>query len=104
MKTKWINNGHNYILMYDWGYISYNPQTQDYFELTELVNSLLGEDKLKDGLKDGEETAIYDKQGDVWYILEGDFRKKLEKCETLEKCLEVYKANIDKRSEWSTDD
>lgn len=48
-------------------------------------------------------TAIVtkDQRGTRFYILLGDHRKKLEEASTLDKCLEYYKANPDKQSEYS---
>lgn len=39
--------------------------------------------------------------GTKFYILLGDHRKQLEEASTLDKCMEYYKANPDKQSEYS---
>ena len=48
-------------------------------------------------------TAIVtkDQHGTRFYILLGDHRKQLEEASTLDKCMEYYKANQDKQSEYS---
>lgn len=87
-------------------FISYNPSTggQDGSSIfTELGNALGG------NLKDGEETALVLRNygaDKTFLILEGDFRKEYEEVIAggYEACLDVYKRNIDKRSNWSTEE
>lgn len=81
-------------------FISFNPQTGvGHGFLTDIANSITGL-----GFKDGTETALKHNDGD-WMILEGDFRKEYLDAfpNGYEACVEVYKKNIDKRSNWSTD-
>lgn len=51
---------------------------------------------------EGGETAIT--SGNGYLILVGDWQEAYAKCDTYEQAVEVYKANIDKRSPWSEDD
>lgn len=99
-KTKWKKTGMgNVILEAEWGRVSYNPSTGASHAggfLTRLGNAFGGE------LVDGAETALYNEK--TWMILTGDFRKEYEKAfPSLEKCIEVYERNKDKRNNWSTD-
>lgn len=89
----------NYVVNGPDFYISYNPSTQDHYGFTELGNILGG------NLKDGEETALLDRKTNTWMILEGDFREEYIKVfsKGLKECKKIYKKNIDKRSNWSTD-
>ena len=104
MDTNWkkVVGGNNYILSEGTFYISYNPNTANDMMsrfFTQLANSS------GRNVQDGEETALTDTIKDKWFILEGDFRKEYEEAfpKGLEACMEVYKKNIAKRSEWSND-
>jgi len=107
METKWtqFKGRPNKVKKFKWGYLAYNPNTgvseigKMFTEMANVVGSLIGEPKKEDG----EETAIYSYKHNKFYILKGDFTKQLDKCKTLGDCLKVYNANIDKRSNWSTD-
>lgn len=91
----------NYLLKGEGFFISYNPNTGDgHAGLTDLVNVLGG------NVKDGEETALYHEAGEIWYILEGDFRSEYTKAffEGYAACKKVYQDNISSRSDWSTDE
>lgn len=91
----------NRIKRFPWGILFYNPDTGSSevgIMFTNLARSL------GQPVRDGEETAIYDKVNRVYYILEGDFREELDECTTLEECLDVYHKYPEYRSEWSTDD
>lgn len=102
---KWEKIINNEILQFDGYYISYNPDTQkDHLGMTGIANMMASLVDPDLSFKDGEETALYNEKTSVWYILEGDFRKEYEACNSFEECLEVYKNNIDKRSNWSSDD
>ena len=58
--------------------------------------------------KESEETALcINKDNDqLWLILNGDFRKVYEEIfdNGVDACINIYKANIEKRSVWSTDE
>lgn len=45
--------------------------------------------------------VVLDPSMTKFYILLGDHRKQLEEASTLDKCMEYYKANPDKQSEYS---
>lgn len=104
MKWKQQQGRNNQTLTAEDFYISYNPATGD-DELGSLITMLgnaISPDELS--MRDGEETALRGPDR-AWYILEGDFRKEYEEAfpKGFEACLQVYKANISKRSNWSTD-
>ena len=100
-KPKWTKSGmNNYVLVGKGFYLSYNPDTSiehDFF--TDLGNMMGG------NLKDGEETALYNRETGKWYILECDFRKEYTKAfPNYGECKRVYMKNKNKnRSNWSTD-
>ena len=100
---KWEKTpSNNVILKADWGYISYNPSTGISHQLAGMATELLN--ILGEGVKDGEETALYHKKSEVWRILTGDFRKEYEKVfPDFKVCLEVYKKNEKFRNNYSTD-
>lgn len=98
-KTKWEYLGSNQILEAKWGHVSYNPDTTLGHSFLTPFSNLLG-----GNVKDGEETALFNKKKDEWLILTGDFRKEYTKAfPCLKKCLEVYQKNIKHRNNWSTD-
>lgn len=80
-------------------YISYNPATCAGNPIALLIGAIVGAENGR------EETALRDDVAEVWYILNGDFRKEYEEAAPhgFNACLEVYKKNIQHRSEWSTD-
>lgn len=103
MKKQWEDLGTNQILSYKNFYISYNPDTQaaaaDHpFGFVQHLGEALGLEH------SGEETAIYDKKTQRFYILNGDFRKEYEKIGgNLKKCLEFYNSKEEEfGSNWST--
>lgn len=83
----------NEILDCDTFYISYNPEP--IFDDIPMFNSD----------KESDETALYNRKTNIWYILNGDFRKAYLKVykKGFKACLAVYKKNIKKRSSFSTD-
>lgn len=98
MENKFVKTGRgNEVLAFDWGYISYNPDTSIGNPMAGLF-SMLG-DSL--GIESVEETALV-VEG-KFKILKGDFRKEYTKCKTLEEALKVYNKNIDQKSDWSTE-
>ncbi len=99
-KKEWKKVNNNEVISFDWGYLSYNPQTTK-SPLTDLANIISTLGDLGKTFIDGEETAIFSREKNDFYILEGDFRKELEACETLEECLVIYNNNKDKQSNWS---
>ena len=64
-----MNN--NEVMMGDGFYVSYNPNTKS-TPLAKVVDELLS---LLVGEGGGEETALYCKKDDNFYILDGDFRE-----------------------------
>ena len=107
MKTFKKNpNGPNELIHGDDFYISYNHKTAseettspEMFLISTLASALIG---IPNG---AEETALFNTETRIWYILNGDFRKQYEEVahEGFNACLEVYKKNIQHRSDWSTD-
>lgn len=86
-------------------YISYNPKTgENYASIDQLLIGFLAS-KLTGHENGKEETALYNRVNGVWYILNGDFRKEYEAVahDGFTACLNVYKRNIQHRSDWSTD-
>lgn len=103
--SKFVKNPNfsNEVLLGDDFHISYNPATGAGIPLAAILSGLVG---APNGLP---ETAlcVHPDEDDkrVWYILNGDFRKEYEEAfpNGLETCLEVYRRNIQHRSDWSTD-
>ena len=92
----------NVILEADWGHISYNPETGKGPFIGRVITDILNE--FGQNVKDGEETALYNEESDVWRILTGDFRKEYEKAfPRFEECLKVYNENIKHRNNYSID-
>ncbi len=75
-------------------YISYLAEARDHFSLA--IGAVFGIDT-----PEGGETAVT--SGKYFLILVGDWQEAYSKCDTFEQAVEVYKANIDKRSPWSED-
>lgn len=97
----WVKGKRNIELRGDGWHVSYNRHTGAFGGIiTELANSMGGD------LHDGEETALYDAETEVFRILEGDFRKEYERAypSGFSACLKVYEKNKKHRSNWSTDD
>ena len=99
-KIEWVKLVNNSILEGSGFYISYNKRTgasEMRDSMTILANALGG------NVKDGEETAL--KDGEIWKILEGDYREEYEEAfPSIVKCRAVYDKYKDKhRSNWSTD-
>jgi len=98
MENKFIKTGRgNEVLNFDWGYISYNPDTSTGNPMAGFF-SMLG-DSL--GIDSEEETALV--IDGKFKILKGDFRREYEKCRNKEEALEIYNKNIDQKSDWSTE-
>lgn len=108
-KVEWEKLSHNEILEGKGFFISYNPNTN-----SDEVGRLLNDTGVLIGLMNGvdlkkpevaEETALVklDEQN-VYYILDGDFRKQYTKLLPLgfKKCLEFYKSKPKQQSNWST--
>ena len=99
-EDKWEATGSgNFILHFDGGYLSYNPDTEysksiSLFGFIESLGNMLGFES------SGEETAFGYKDG--WYVLNGDFRKEYEKCSSVKELKSVYKINKNKKSDWAT--
>lgn len=108
MRTKWkkIEGKNNEVLSTSWGWVSYNKDTSVGhggdnalgLDTTKLLN-MIGEN-----VKDGEETALYIRSENIWYILEGDFRKEYEEAfPSRVKCMAVFnKHKVKHYSNYST--
>lgn len=80
-------------------HLSYNGCIGD--NIFDRVLVKLGEAKDRIG-KD--ETALHDEVTDMWYILNGDFRKQYEACTSFKQLMDVYTYYRPKyRSDFSTD-
>ena len=110
MEKKWNDLGDNQVLSSDGFYISYNPDTgaskSGLGELFNLLGHNISDGKLEvDGRA---ETALVLKTGNgknIFYILNGDFRKEYEELfpKGFAACKKFYDRNKKKhRSNWST--
>lgn len=96
---KWEKLSSNYVLKGKGYYISYNPCIEP--NPFDEGLGLLGVAESRIGL---DETALRDEKNNIWYILNGDFRKEYEKCRSLKECIKVYSKNKKlHRSDFSTD-
>lgn len=97
--NKWYDLGGNSVMYPEnegW-YISYNPNcAANVPAIFDMVMSLYeGE-----AVESGEETAIvFDGK---FAVLEGDHRKKLEKCNTLKKAIKYFKSIPEEWGKWNT--
>jgi len=85
---RWLLSDSGVYMLIGNGYrITYNPSTI----------YTLNKQKIKDPLfkfdqdEDTEETSLYINATDSYLILEGDFRKEYQKCDTVEQCKNVFK-------------
>lgn len=102
---EWKKIDNNSILEGKDFYISYNPCTDNRFGITDIANVAAALARQPE-MKDGEETALFHEKKNIWYLLEGDFRKEYEVAfpKGFMECLAVYKKHKKtNRSNWSTD-
>ncbi len=101
----WKKLDSNEVLQGEGYYISYCPNTNKE-ELGQLLNILGSKLTLGKFEADGRaETALCIKETETtrrkFFILNGDFRKDYEKCQTVDDCFKVFRKNTKYRSNWS---
>lgn len=86
--SDWLVTESGVYLLFGEGYnISYNPSTIYTFNRRRMKDPLF---QFEEDV-DTEETALYLQSQDCYLILDGDFRKEYEACNSLRECLIVYK-------------
>lgn len=83
--SNWLyNENGNYILYGDGYFISYNPSTKYTFQRNRKGARYRAE-------PDCEETALYISETNSWLVLNGDFRREYEICETIGQCKTTFR-------------
>jgi hypothetical protein len=81
--------------------ISYNPSVYYSFQNSK---SPLAKFFLKEQEEYIEETALYIRKTDTWLILNGNFKREYERCQTLTQCIAIYSMYAPRyKSKWSTE-